>query len=221
MKSNKLNSLVGKIYYLYFPNYVKELAIALSDCRSVLDLGCGCDSPIKMVNELFSHKFYSVGIDIYKPSLTKSKKQKIHDRYYQMDVMDIGKNFKNKSFDVVLASDVLEHLTKRDGLKLIKMMEKIASKQIIVFTPNGYLAQSDAYGNPWQIHRSGYQVEEMQNLGFDVFGVNGWKILKGVRYYITLRPKYFWLFIAICSQPFVRLKPKRAFNLLCIKNIGQ
>lgn len=212
-------NLVEDIYYKYLPNYTKELAKALSDCQSVLDLGCGSNSPIKIVKKLYPNNFFSVGIDIHGPSLTQSKKQKIHDRYYQMNVMDIDKHFGNKSFDCVLASDILEHLDKSDGFKLIKLMEKIASKKIIILTPNGFLAQKDAYGNPWQTHRSGYQTAEMKNLGFEVFGINGWKNLKGVRYHVTLRPKYFWLVMAICSQPFVRLNPQKAFNLLCIKNV--
>ena len=221
MKFKNIKNLIEKIYYQYFPNYIKELAKALSDCQSVIDLGCGSNSPIKIVKKLFPHKFYSLGIDIHQPSLIESKKQKIHDRYYQMDVMDIGKHFGNKSFDCVLASDLSEHLKKSDGLKLIKLMEKIAAKKIIILTPNGFLAQKNAYGNPWQTHRSGYQIKEMQNLGFEVFGINGWKKLKGVRYYVTLRPKYFWLFIATCSQPFVRLNPQKAFSLFCIKNIAK
>jgi len=58
-------------------------------------------------------------------------------------------------------------------------------------------------------------------LGFGVFGINGWKKLKGVRYYVTFRPKYFWLFVATCSQPFVRNHPKKAFNLLCVKTFSK
>ncbi len=47
------------------------------------------------------------------------------DKYYRMNILDIETIFQKKSFDIVCAFGVIEHLTKDDGLKLIKIMEKI------------------------------------------------------------------------------------------------
>jgi hypothetical protein len=73
------------------------------------------------------------------------------------------------SFDVIICSDVLEHLTKKDGHILIREMLRVASKQVIVFTPLGFMPQHmDSPGiDPWgfsevelQTHLSGWDPEE-------------------------------------------------------------
>src|SRR3990170_2553627 len=110
------------IYTKIFPDLVSELGKELNDCKSVLDIGCGDDSPIKF----FSRRFYSEGVDIFLPSINKSKKETIHNKYHKMNILAIDKKFKPNSFDCVLALDVIEHLDKKGGLKLIKKMERIA-----------------------------------------------------------------------------------------------
>ncbi len=59
-------------------------------------------------------------------------------------------------------------------------MKKWARKKIIITTPNRYLWQ-DGYINSMQEHKSGWTVEELQNLGFKVFGMNGWKNLRDIK----------------------------------------
>ncbi len=62
--------------------------------------------------------------------------------------------------DAVICIDVLEHLTKKEGLEFIKKMEKWAKKKIIIFT-NGYVPQ-DVDKNPLQIHKSGWSYNEFK-----------------------------------------------------------
>lgn len=213
----KVKNLFRKIYHNYyvrvFPNFQVELEKAVGKNKSLLDVGCGSNSPIQS----FSQKLNCVGVDAFSPSIKKSKNLKIHNQYHQMDVLDIGKKFKSNSFDCVLASDLIEHLTKEEGYKLIEMMEKIAKNKVIIFTPNGFLAQREYDNNPWQVHKSGWSVKEMKERGYKVIGINGWKPLR--REYASLRfwPNYFWLIISDITQFFVRNKPIKAFQILCIK----
>jgi len=51
----------------------------LKDCQTVLDLGCGPSSPLKNIKNIK----YSVGVELFKPYLEISKKQKIHNKYLQ------------------------------------------------------------------------------------------------------------------------------------------
>ena len=211
-----IHSLYYKYYIKIFPNYRKELKKAVGVVESLLDVGCGCDSPI----ESFSQNLYCVGVDTFLPSIVKSKKRHIHDKYYQMDVLGISSQFKPNSFDVVLASDVIEHLEKEDGNKLISKMEKIAKKKVIIFTPNGFLKQGEFDNNPWQVHKSGWNIAEMESKGYKVIGINGWKPLRGEYGYPTLKPKFIGAFISDISQVFVRNRPEKAFAILCIKTKG-
>ena len=97
------------------------------------------------------------------------------------------------------------------------MMEKIARKKIIIFTPNGFLRQEEHDNNPWQVHKSGWNINEMKSLGYNVIGINGLKFLKGERAEIKFKPRIFWSLISDITQLFTRKHPKYAFQILCTK----
>jgi hypothetical protein len=187
-----------------------------SRCRTLLDVGCGPHSPI----EAFSSQLaYSVGIDRYAPYLRCSQRSHIHDDYLLIDAMEIAAHFYPGQFDCVLASDVIEHLPKKESLKLILMMERIAGKKVILFTPNGFVAQNMHDSNPYSVHRCGWEVGELMRLGFSVTGMNGWKCLRQERGVIARRPVLFWHAVSMLSQRVTARYPKHAFQLLCVKDV--
>jgi len=224
MKSLKV--FLRPVYRTIIPNtYLAELGKELKDCKSVLDLGCGSKSPISN----FPKTFHAEGVEIYKPSIEQSKKKGIHDKYHNINMLGIGKKFKPKSFDCVLALDVIEHLDKDEGARLINLMKKIAKKVLIVVMPNGYLGHSNPdikYSmieeNPHQAHKSGWSVKEMKDLGFKVIGIGGFKFLKGDHLeQIRWKPWVFWKLVSDLSAPFLRNKPEWSFELYCIKKNNQ
>src|SRR5665647_2168692 len=92
-----------------FPRFVDHLAAELRDCESILDLGCGSDSPVAYVSASCK-----VGVDMHEPSLFESKKKGIHSENICANITQI--EFKSNSFDAVVMKDVLEpvsytHLT--------------------------------------------------------------------------------------------------------------
>jgi predicted TPR repeat methyltransferase len=212
---NALKEFYLKSNLKIFPNLRLELEKAILPCSTLLDLGCGSNSPIKY----FSEKFQCIGIDLYEKSINESKQKKIHNEYYQIDVLKIEENFKPNSFDCVIALDLIEHLTKEDGNKLISAMESIAKKKVVIFTPNGYHPQGEFDVNPWNVHKSGWTVEEMEQKGYRVIGMNGLKYLKGEYAAPRYKPKILWYIISEITQIFVRNHPKRANQLLCVKEI--
>ncbi|MDI6603122.1 MAG: class I SAM-dependent methyltransferase [Patescibacteria group bacterium] len=195
----------------FFPRLFEYLRKELSDCNTVLDLGCGYNSPIQYCNIPFS-----IGVEKFEPYLKESKEKKIHNQYIKADITKI--EFKPKSFDAVIAIDVLEHLSKEEGYELLKRMEKWARKKIIIFTPNGYVYQDDYDNNPLQEHKSGWNAEELKKLGFKIFGVNGWKRLRGYRGKIKYKPILFWRIISDLTQKITYRFPNLAFQLFAIKN---
>ena len=125
------------LYRVVFLDWRQEIEKELDGCTSFLDIGCGTNTPIRK----YSKKYYSVGVDGFEPSIEESKKKGLHTEYCIMDILDIDKKFKEKAFDCVVALDLIEHLEKKVGVKLIEVMEKIAKKKVIIFTPNGFLPQ--------------------------------------------------------------------------------
>lgn len=193
--------------------YFKAIERLLSDCESVLDVGCGADSPLGKVKKTF----YSEGVDLFKDSIEKSKKKRIHDEYKLADIRKIDKIYKNKSFDAVIALDVIEHLKKEDSILLIKKMEKIARKKVILLTPNGFYHQ-DAYGgNPYQIHESEWKTKDLRGLGYKTYGLRGLKYLRGEYATIKYKPWIFWGFVAFFSEVPLYFFPTFSYHILGVK----
>jgi len=100
-------------------------------------------------------------------------------------------------------------------------MEKWARKKIIIKTLNGYLWQDGYDSNPLQEHKSGWGVEEFQKLGFNIYGISGWKQLRGYKASIKYKPQLLWYLISELTQKVVYWYPKFAFQLFAIKQINK
>ena len=199
--------------YSYSLSYEGELKKAVgTNCKTILDVVAAFDSPMKV----FSGKFYLVGVDAHKPSIERSLKLRIHNKYFNMPLSCLTE-FGPESFDCVVALDVIEHLSKNEGLRFLDNVERIAKKKIIVFTPNGFLPQYEYDDNPMQKHRSGWTATEMKLRGYRVTGIRGLKILRGEQSIIKFKPKSLWELTSILTQYIVRNQPEFAFQILCTK----
>jgi hypothetical protein len=211
----KLDALAEALLPLYtrlFPGLTTYLKKELAECNSVLDLGCGHNSPLQHCRVPFS-----VGIELFDPYLEESKKKGIHNQYVKADIRKV--EFKPKSFDAVVALDVLEHLTKQEGAELLHKMEIWARKKALIFTTNGYLWQNGYDDNPLQEHRSGWTASELKELGYKVYGINGWKGLRGYRASMKYKPSFLWARISDLTQIATYRCPNKAFQLLAIKEM--
>jgi len=200
-------------------HFLKKLEMEIIPaCRSVLDLGCGPASPIR----LFSAKLaYTLGVDDFVPSLEESRKKSIHTDYLKGDVLGAIRKMEDRSFDCVLALDVIEHLEKIEGRELIKEIERVAGKKAIIYTPNGFLKQKAIQGNDRQIHLSGWGSDEMKKLGYRIFGMSGVKFLREEEGKIRFWPKIIFQFLSSLSQLFTYRFPRLAFQILCVKEIDK
>ena len=192
------------------PEHLMEEAVG--DARTVLDVGCGTNSPLGRFRRRYER---TVGVDLF-PAAADSG---IHDEYRLIDILELDQEFAENSFDAVVAFDVIEHLSTSDVGKLLDLMERIARRRIVVHTPNGFLPQDEYEDNPLQVHRSGWSAEEMRSLGFRVFGSNGLRVLRGEEGRTRWRPDRFWGVVARLTQPFVHRRPSLAYQLLCVKEL--
>jgi len=208
----------ARVFGVSFAQYfaVLEQTIADGSCESLLDIGCGEKSPIFSFSKSIAH---TTGVDSHLPSIERSRSEGIHTDYVQMNIADIGNRFAPRSFDCVVALDVIEHFEKEDGLRLLDAMERIARKKVVVFTPNGFVAQPATPDNPHQLHRSGWTVAEMRARGYDIAGIGGWRPLRGA--YANPRIHPFWLTerLSLLTERFFESRPEHAFQILCTKRI--
>ena len=199
------------------PHYSVELRAAVGDASTLLDVGCGVASPIRKFAERLPH---TVGVEGYEPALDASRAAGIHDEYRLVDARRLADTFERRSFDVVLAVDVLEHLSRDEGFDLLAAMEGIARRRTVVFTPNGHVHQDEIGGNPLQAHRSGWSVEDLAAAGYEAIGVHGLKLLRREEARFRWRPKRVWRLVSDLTQPVVRRWPRAAYHLLAVKDVS-
>ena len=136
------------------------LVLPTDGYKSWLDIGTGDG------NTCCSHPYYDkiehkVGID---PQETV---RKLHSPDFKVlrESYDEKSSVWNEKFDLVTMFDLLEHYKKPDALKLLKHLDEITNKMLIIFTPKGFYYQG---GNEWDSHKSGWEPEELLELGFSV-----------------------------------------------------
>jgi len=210
-----LRSIIKILLPLYrrlFPSWIDQLKKELAACDTVLDLGCGYNSPLQHCNVPFS-----AGVELFEPYLQESKKKAIHNQYIKTDIRKL--ELKAKSFDAVIALEVLEHLTKQEGHELLKKMEGWARKKIVITTPNGYLWQNGYDNNPLQEHQSGWGSAELKNLSFKVYGMNGWRRFREHKGSLKHKPDFLWGKISDLTQKITYHYPNLAFQLFAVKQI--
>jgi hypothetical protein len=119
-----------------------------------------------------------------------------------------------------VALDLIEHVSKKEGNALIQDMERIASKKILIFTPNGFLRQQSHDGD-LQEHLSGWTADEMQSLGFTVIGMHGHKFFRGEHHEHRFRPRRLSGIVSQLSHYcYTRSHAANAAAILCVKNVG-
>ena len=116
----------------------------------VLDLGCG--------NKAYSHIGDTVTVDAW-PDVNP-------DILLDLEVEQLP--FSANDFDHILLIDVIEHLDKEAGKRLIEDCKYITSKSIFLFTPLFWDDNSEhtsdktcwAYGNIYNLHKSLWEIDD-------------------------------------------------------------
>ena len=87
----------------------------------------------------------------------------------KLKAIDALNALQDKSVDSIFLLDVIEHLEKEAGLKVVAEIERVARRQAVIFTPLGFMPQhleaneSDAWGlsgGKMQEHKSGWLPED-------------------------------------------------------------
>lgn len=193
-----------------------SLTKELGNKWTILDIACGYSSSIRSIEE----GSYKVGLDFFKPYILNSKTLSLHNDYVLGDVRALP--FKSKSFDCVVATEIIEHLIKADGLVMINQMEEVAKEKIFLTTPNGFLpTYAGPDDNPEESHLSGWHAGELKELGFKVYGLGGLKLFWTIKSGKAMRksPQKLYALLAGITELFLFRHPGTAFQLFGVKEV--
>jgi hypothetical protein len=146
--------MAGRKVHIGVPEFIM-LNLVPKDIDSFLDIGCG-GSP--------QTRFIRPRLRVSTDASTKLVGWPIAP-FILCNALQLGEILPPRHFDLVCALDVIEHLGKDDGRKLIEIAERLCKRRVIFFTPSGELWM-DGEGDPFMTHLSGWTPEEFQGLGY-------------------------------------------------------
>ena len=214
------NVFASRIYYIALAwldenyHYIEWLRRDLADCETILELGCGSNSPILKIG----YGKRTDAIDIWHPYIKKHNKKGDYRNCWPYDVLEF--DFPVKAYDAVVMFDVLEHLPAERvrEIDLFGKLERCAKKKIILFTPNGYVENDEIDGNPYQAHLSAWQPEDYKARGYKVLGGTGFRFFF-VKASCPKRPQSVFYPLGMISQPLVYHFPRLALHSYAVKEI--
>lgn len=201
-------------------SYPFIIRINLKHARTLLDVGSGNGSFMQRIN--WDKKFKVIGIELFDAYIRQAKATKLYERILKQDIKKL--TFEKNSFDAVLASQIVEHFTKKEGISLVKKMERWARNTVVIGTPNGHFHQEEWEGNKLQGHKSSWYAEDFRKLGYRVYG-QGLKLAYGQNGFLSSSlanvrilslPMFFFSYLL---SPFVYFFPRYAAYLIAVRKL--
>ena len=178
--------------------------------KVILDVGCGKGLNgylIRVTRDVEGSTL--IGLDINKEYLSFCRTFNTYTKLVEQKLPKLP--FKDKSVDLLICTEVIEHLKKKDGERLLKEIDRVCRGRAIVSTPNILF---DTLPNELEdAHHSIWGKDNFEKFGYKVHGL-------GFRTSITvddplLRLKQaLYYFFAPISYFF----PQIGGVLLCVKN---
>lgn len=152
-------------HYHLLNKYVLKLLPEDLDNLIMLDVGCGRGEWGRILRAKKRGSPRLIGIDIWRPHLENLCRTKVYSDLITADAPNLP--LKDKCVDISLACEILEHLTKNAGYTLIRELERVSRRAIIVSTPLNW-PQGEIYGNPYEKHISEWRAQDLACLGYNV-----------------------------------------------------
>lgn len=199
---------------LYHPLVLKFFPEDLSG-KTIVDLGCGKGIYAYLIRATKnSTGVRLIGVDKNKENIRFVNKFKVYNDTAVSFLPQM--NLVPKKVDYVLCSEVLEHLSKDKGVKLLDNIDKMCKKMAIVTTPN--ILFQPAGNEDFDKHVSLWSVKEFKNRGFNVYGI-GIKIPPASGRYRLWEQLFYG--IEYIATPFSWIFPQISGSLIAVKNYNQ
>ncbi len=204
-------------------SYMWLLRHNIGEAKTILDLGCEDGRLLQLLSQ--GKKWKITGVDIYKKNTKLAAKKKIFIKVITGDVVKVAKKLirQKQKFDVVFCSQVIEHIKRKEGEKLLSLVDHLARKRIVMGTPRGFMEQPGVFlgDNPHMVHKSGWAEEDFRERGYKIYGIGFGPIWSetGIGRNNGLINLFFSNILSYIFSPFVYYLPIFAAGILCIKKI--
>ena len=180
------------------PRLFNDQTFIPSRFDSVIDIGCG-KGTTGVVLRTYRDVKTTIGLEIFGPYLEYCRKTNAYDTVVKHNLNAKRLPFNDKTFDLVLCLDVIEHLEKAPALNLLKELKRIGRK-VVLTTPSYFQKQDKLDGSEYQIHRCFISKHEFESEGYKVRGIGNIKIIPLNSWIIaSLFPK--WHKMLVCVFP--------------------
>lgn len=148
---------------------------------AVLDIGSGSGRPWSVASIFLqdsSSEISLTAIDAVSPEAHGFENLREPKTFTQVQssLFEALANTPDSSFDLVVCMDVIEHLSRADGYRLIYEMNRITKEALALSCPNGFMWQPPSKENPFQAHISSWSPRDFREVGFrKVLGYHGLK----------------------------------------------
>jgi ubiquinone/menaquinone biosynthesis C-methylase UbiE len=193
-----------------YHNFILREISRTSSPSMVLDAGCGTGIWGYLLRASRRESVTLFGLDIFRDYLSFVKHRNIYDGLLQADLSHLP--FRDGTFEYVIAVEVLEHLPKSLGRKMVNELLRCCHKKVVLTTPNGFRHQ-EVKGLPTETHLSGWTTGELRALGFKVHGI-GNKFVPFNEKRITL-----WALAYYITTPIAHVFAQVGEHLIAVKSV--
>ena len=138
------------------------------NCKTALEVGIGWGNIGTYLKKEIPHLLID-GIEVW----ADYANNQWTNNYENVWIADFCAYPINGHYDTILAIDVIEHLGKNGALYQIERLQKLARKVLVLSVPIIPYPQGAVFGNPYETHRSTWNVKEILGLGFELVAENG------------------------------------------------
>ena len=136
--------------------------------KSVLDVGCGQGSFLQELQSEFSN-IKPYGIDISSSAVELARMRVPLGRFWVLDITD---KFLDEKCDLVVCSEVLEHIP--DDVSALQNLRKMTGKYLLVSTPQGRMRKFEKLVGHVRNYGPGELVNKIKSSGFTILSVVEW-----------------------------------------------
>ncbi len=136
--------------------------------RSVMDIGCGL-RPQTIIND----PGVLVCVEVHDEYITELRRRFAGTTTLILQGLVPGclSVLPDRCIDTIMMLDFIEHLDRDAGLEALRECERLARRQVVVFTPLGFMPQDETgetdgwglRGTYWQAHRSGWTPHDFDD----------------------------------------------------------